>query len=192
MKTKLSVLLALCALLFGTGCTTTPTTPPTPEQHAQELAGVANIAAWVATVEHLKQKPKDRSYFVAAEAALAQLLNDTNATPAGLAEALSKLPLKELRGPYGAVIVGAGATGVTIIKGIARNPIEQNAFLRKYIEAIRDGIKSGLNQSSPAGARGVYGPQFLFVAGTDTFESTNIYPWTLPDDPRRKLYTTNQ
>jgi hypothetical protein len=174
--------LALCALAFA-GCTTTRT-PQTPEQRAQQLAGIANIAAWVGTVEHLKQHPKDRPYFVATEVALAHVLGSTNATPADLAAALQNLPVKELRGPYGAIIIAAV---VTISEGVSREPIEQNVYLRKIIEAIRDGIKGGLAQDSPTAARGAYGPQFLFVAGTDTFESTNIYPWTLPDDPRRAL-----
>jgi hypothetical protein len=175
--------LALCALIFA-GCATTQT-PQTPEQRAQQLAGIANVAAWVGTVEHLKQHPKDRPYFVAAEVALARLVNSANATPADLAAALQALPVKELRGPYGVIIIAAV---VTISEGaFSREPIEQNAYLRKIIEAIRDGIKSGCAQDSPAGARGAYGPRFLFVAGPDIFEATNIYSWTRPDDPRRAL-----
>lgn len=135
--------LALIALTL-VGCATTPQTP---EDRARQLGEIAHFAAHVGTVERLKAHPEDRPAFVVAEALLAQVAGDTNATPAQLYDALRGLPVEELEGPYGALVIGAV---VSVTQGFSSEPLRQNVYFNQIVKRIHSGMQSGLKQSAPA------------------------------------------
>jgi hypothetical protein len=138
-------LLLLCGLgaFSFTGCASSNS--QTPEQRAARVAMVAELAAYSGTTVYLEKHPDKRPYFVAANAALGNLLSSTNVTPAQLAEALQGLPVRELQGSQGSLIVG---NAVILYDSLLRENVnmDANVYLRPVITSIHSGLTRALAQ----------------------------------------------
>jgi hypothetical protein len=135
MKTISIILLLACLSLVG--CSTVP-----PNQTAQ-LAGIAEVAAFTGTAYYLADHPEKAPLFEAAKQALDGLINDGNSDPAAFSKALSALPIKELKGDKGVIVVGAAvilwdtyASQVTTL--------DQKQKVMPVVIAVRNGLARAL------------------------------------------------
>lgn len=145
MKT-LSVLCLLSCLWFA-GCATTNSTNTDPAAveaaRIARMTTVAELAAFTGTSLRLQSHPQDRPLFEASLAALDVLVSDQNYDPAALQGALQKLPIKELQGEQGALILGAA---LILYDSYARDVVklDRSIYVLPVINAVRSGISRGL------------------------------------------------
>lgn len=134
------ILATILALLVFTGCTTTREQ----QRLTDEMVSVAEVAAFVGTSVHLIDNPTDRVYFRIALNALNAALADHDYDPAGFAEILSELPMHEIQGDKGAVIVG---TAVILWERYSRQivALDTEETVKPVMIAVRDGINRALN-----------------------------------------------
>lgn len=97
--------LFLVGLLPLIGCATRPTAPGETPQAVNDIATAAELAAYTATTYHLIDHPDARPQFENVRAVLASLVATNNFDPIAFTSALQKLPLKEIKGEKGALIV---------------------------------------------------------------------------------------
>jgi hypothetical protein len=139
------------ALLLG--CASVGSNPAADAQRIQRLSTVAEIAAFSGTTYWLQSHPADRVYFAASLAALDALLKDRNYDPQALTAALSSLPIKQLQGDKGALIVSAATI---LYDGYASEVVnlDKATYIAPVISAIRNGLFRALNpgQALPAKA----------------------------------------
>lgn len=149
-KTLLAAAFLACGLLtltLATGCATTggggpPISP-------QSVGTVAEVAAYTGTQVYLRDHPTERPKFEAALAALAVLKAGTNATPAQVQEALDKLPIKQLQGDKGTIII---STAVILYDSLARQYVNVEAtpeWLREFMNGAYRGLARALGNNSP-------------------------------------------
>lgn len=134
------------ALTFLLGCATS--NAPVDEaaaqaKRAQRLATVAELAAFTGTQVWLADHPEDRAYFAASSAALALLLDQGTANPQSFAQALAGLPIKQLQGKDGALIVGSA---IILYDAYVRENvnIDANVYLHPVIIGVYEGLQRAL------------------------------------------------
>lgn len=146
-----------CGLFLLSGCATTggvatsPGTNATPAElvRAQRIGTVAELAAFSGTQVWLLEHPADRAYFEASAAALDVLLQSGEVSPEKFSAALSKLPIKELQGNEGTLIVGS--TMILYDAFLAEHVnLDANIYLRPIIAGVRSGLGRGLTGSAPS------------------------------------------
>jgi hypothetical protein len=136
MKTISIILLLACLSLVG--CSTVP------QNQTAQLAGIAEVAAlhWNRL---LFRGPSRESAAIRSEPkqALNGLINDNNSDPAAFTKALSALPIKELKGDKGVIVVGAAvilwdtyASQVTTL--------DQAKKVMPVVIAVRNGLARAL------------------------------------------------
>jgi len=145
MKTK-SIMLAgvLCAGLFASGCRTPGVPDPNAEaRRVAQLATVAEMAAFTGTSIRLQAHPDEQARFMAVREMLRLLGGATNVNPAAFSAALKQLPVKELQGPSGELIIGSA---IILYDAFAREHVnlDANIWLRPIVEATERGITRGL------------------------------------------------
>lgn len=129
-----SVIISLC------GCSIFKPAQPTETQRIERVAAIAELAAYTGTALRLVDHPEDRPKFLAASDALAAA---TTTDPAALQRVLATLPVKELRGEKGAVIVGAAVLLYeTELKRLTS--IDQSSFVGAVSKSVRSGIARAL------------------------------------------------
>lgn len=141
MKTISSLL--LCALLCSCSIFKAPT--ETGAQRIERIGAVAELAAYTGTALRLVDHPEDRAKFQAAADALAGV---TAGDTAALQRVLASLPVKELKGEKGAIIVGAAILLYeTELKRLTQ--IDQASAVAVVSKKVRDGIARALAQMPP-------------------------------------------
>jgi hypothetical protein len=138
MKTKiLSIVLTLAAIIGLTGCASTK-----PQTRAR-LVTVAQLAAFDGTKLTLIHHPEYRAGFELAAQEL-RTMEEGNIDALLLVEIINRLPVKELRGQTGALIVENAS--IILTSEIGATPLEKLNDLKPYVSAIRQGIERGLGQ----------------------------------------------
>lgn len=135
-----------------TGCTT----PSQPGDTKWTM--IAEIASRRGTYEVLKANPEYAVYFDTTVTALDQLLLKETVSYDDLDAALKKLPVKELQGAEGSLII---RDAVDIYDALLRETLrlKDGTRLRAFAEAIRDGILAGISLAQPTtSATGNDGP----------------------------------
>ncbi len=139
-------ILAFCLLPLAllTGCASVGSNPAADAQRIQRLATIAELAAFTGTQYWLGSHPQDRPYFALSLAALDSLLKDRNYDPQALSTALSGLPVRQLQGDKGALIVSAATI---LYDGYANEVVnlDQAVYIAPVISAIRNGLFRALN-----------------------------------------------
>jgi hypothetical protein len=152
----LGVLCALCGILLS-GCASIGSNPAADAQRIQRLSTIAELAAFTGSQYWLHDHPQDRQYFAVSLAALDSLLKDRNYDPQALTAALSSLPVRQLQGDKGALIVSAATI---LYDGYASEVVnlDKATYIAPVIAAIRNGLFRALNPGSatvPVAAPGV-------------------------------------
>ena len=141
MKKLHSLILAALCLAVFTGCkTTSGGGRVTPDR----VGVVAEVAAYTGATVWLAKHPEDAPKFELARTAIGTLLSSTNVTPADLTRALQGLPIKELRGDQGALIVG---NALILYDVMLRDSVNLDA--NEYLRPVISGIYGGLNRALP-------------------------------------------
>lgn len=144
MRTKLLLIPLLCALaLVPSGCSIFKApTEISDAQRIERIGVIAELAAYTGTALRLVDHPEDRAKFQAAADALATI---TAGDTAALQRVLASLPVKELRGEKGAIIVGAAILLYeTELKRLTQ--IDQASAVAVVAQKVRDGIARALTQ----------------------------------------------
>jgi len=144
MIRKALLLLSLVATISFTGCTTTSTGQKVVDPAV--LQGIAQSAASTASYIYLQSNPQDRDKFVLAQKSLQALIASGSGDVAGLQNALTTLPIKQLQGTQGAIIV---ANAVTVINIASKEltKLDKNQVASLYVLPIAQGLLDGLNQT---------------------------------------------
>lgn len=129
------LLLLLCLpLLLSPGCVNAPVT--------QDIGAIANIATYTGVSLDLDAHPERREAYVAALKTLDLMLKDGTTSPSTLAEALRALPVKELSGRKGTLLVGAAVTLYT--RAMQRVDIDKVELAGVVAKSVRDGLSDAL------------------------------------------------
>lgn len=160
MKMLQAILMAGSLILCGSGCNTVkpPAGPGTGDQvqtspqpdatKIRRVATIARLAAFDGAMITIDSRPGDRAYFVASKSALDGLLRDQNYDPIAFREAIQKLPIKELKGPAGSILVN---TAVEVFDELETETVslDRSVWLLPVITAVRDGFAKALDQTGP-------------------------------------------
>jgi hypothetical protein len=140
--------------IFGSGCASVGSNPAADAQRIQRLSTIAELAAFTGSQYWLHDHPQDRQYFAVSLAALDSLLKDRNYDPQALTAALSSLPVRQLQGDKGALIVSAATI---LYDGYASEVVnlDKATYIAPVIAAIRNGLFRALNPGSGPKAFGL-------------------------------------
>jgi hypothetical protein len=143
MKIRLTLALASMLAVMGlTGCTTTSTGQKVPD--AALMKATAQEAALIGTTLYLKDHPEQRPTFVTVRASVKALLDAGNFDAAALTASLQALPIKELQGNDGILIVGAAVT-LWDAYGKQLAALDKNQVGVLYVLPVIQGVYDGLN-----------------------------------------------
>lgn len=134
----------LAALLCFAGCTTTPTGQSVPDPIV--LRTVSQEAAALGGQFWLVSHPENRNEFELARASLAALIATGNGTPADLQKALAGLPIKQLEGSQGAVLI-SGAVVLLDAAGRQLIKLDSAQVWSAYVEPVAQGLLAGLDMA---------------------------------------------
>lgn len=137
---KITVLASLFLLLIP-ACVTTPEGKIKPD--AVRVGRIAGRAAYFGTVFYLTQHADQRPIFAAAAAALKTLEDTQNWDYAAFAAALHELPIRQLQGDQGMIIVQLTVEVWDEVLQLA-TPLLKAELLAAAIPKIRDGIERAL------------------------------------------------
>ena len=142
--TKLITIAIFTLTILFTGCTTTSTGQKVVDPTV--LQAIAQSAASTGSYIYLQSNPQDRDKFVIAQKALQALIASGSGNVAQLQSALSTLPIKQLQGTQGAVIV---ANAVTLINIASKEltKLDTNQVASVYVLPIAQGLLDGLTQT---------------------------------------------
>lgn len=140
MKSKLLISLLVCLLSFG--CASTP-------EGMDRWATLATVLARRGTYEAVKANPSWRGAFEVVSVKIDQLiLNDQIDAPKLLA-ALQLLPIRELKGDEGALII---LDAIDLYDGLIRDTLrlpDDKPLVKKIALNLRNGIRAGLYMAQP-------------------------------------------
>jgi hypothetical protein len=140
MKQITSLLITIGLAAFCCGCKTT-----TSQQQIATASALAYEAAYVGTALDLSAHPEHRKGFELGLVALSGLLKSTNYTSAELVAALNKLPLKELQGENGAIVIGAIVSVFDLARNLWIDTADQPAWVAAVGGSIERGIRDALS-----------------------------------------------
>lgn len=143
MKT-IAVILFAIVLLIPTGCTTTADGRRVPD--VVLISAIAQSAASTGTILYLKSHPLDRPKFELARLSLRGLIAAGNGSPADLQAALSSLPISQLSGENGSVIV---ANAVVILDAAQKKiaELDRAQVWSGFVLPVAQGLLAGLDQA---------------------------------------------
>ncbi len=147
MKTRYSILsVALIALSLTSACTTTKTGQSVPNPAvltmvAQEAASVGTTM-WLANPSHAA----DRDKFVLARTSLKGLVAAGSGSAADLQAALAMLPISQLSGNNGAVLV-SGAVVLIDAAGKQITSLGNGTVWNGYVLPVATGLIAGFDQA---------------------------------------------
>lgn len=137
--------LMVATLAVGpTACTTTSTGQKIPDPIV--LQSVAQEAAAVGATFWLQNHNADRTSFELARTSLKALIATGSGSPADLQAALSQLPVKQLQGSQGAVIV-QGAVVLLNAAGTQLAKLDKQEVWANYVQPVARGLLAGLDQA---------------------------------------------
>lgn len=155
MKTKnkhwiagpLAMLLTL-GMAFLSGCASTPKPEEREMQRLSHAATVAELAAYTGAGYWLLDHPKDRDKITMAVLALEALSATNGFNAIALHQALSSLPIKELKSEKGSLFVGAAV--LLYEAELSRmTPIDQGPYVAVISSRVRAGLLRALEQTGP-------------------------------------------
>jgi len=143
-------LLLVVGLLAAPGCVTGPDGKRVPD--VQLMQSVAKDASYLGTTFYLRAQPQDRPLFLLARDSLATLIAAGSFSPDQLSQALSNLPIRELKGEQGELIVGAA---VTLWDAYGRQlaALDQDKVFETYVQPGICGSSGFLSRVLLGGAR---------------------------------------
>lgn len=147
MKSKFSFLasfLAFVACLFQPGCAN----PPTAKQLAN-IKAISRGAGELGTLYALRGDSSLRPAFEAVEQELGRLMEASDYDYGKFVAALQKLPISELRGEFGAVLISNGVLIFDLAAGLFWGP-EKPLAVAASMEGLREGIRAAL--ATPTGS----------------------------------------
>lgn len=155
--TKLLSILALASMLAVTGCKTVTNTDGTTTKRVDPivLQAVAQDATAVGTTIFLQAHPEYRTQFELAQVSVHALLAAGSGSPADLQAALSGLPIAQLKGQQGAIIVSSAVTLIDLA-GAELKGVDSKQVWSNFVQPVAQGIANGLDQAlaTPAGGSG--------------------------------------
>jgi len=134
MKSGLAL---VCALGLGTGCATTDQAT-----RAARLQGMVEMAAYSGAAFHLVDHPEDFPRFELAGQTLNLLIRDGQFDVIKFRRALAGLPVRELKGEKGSILIEAG---VVFFDALSRETVEVER--RAYLKAVMVGMRDGLQRA---------------------------------------------
>jgi hypothetical protein len=141
---SIAATILMIAAIIAIGMFVLPGCSTTDANTVARVAMVAELASYDGATLWLEEHPNDRSRFVAAEVALGYLENDPDVTPEKLRAALKDLPIKELRGRRGSMLMD---NAIIIYDGLLAQRTQVDKLnLRPISSAIRSGIRRALEQ----------------------------------------------
>ena len=140
----LAVTTCIAGLSLATGCVTTSSGNKAVDPAVLEL--VAEDAAAIGGSTFLQANPQYRPAFQLARTSLKALLAAGNGTPADLKAALDSLPIAQLKGNQGAVIVSSAVTLIDIA-GRQLQAADKQQVWASYVQPIATGLLAGLDQA---------------------------------------------
>lgn len=142
MKYILTTILALTLSLVG--CTTTSTGQKVVDPAVLEL--IAQSASSTGAIFWLADHPEDRDKFELARKSLKTLIATGNGNAADLQAALAALPIKQLQGDKGVIIVSSAVTVLTLAgKELAK--LDKGQVYSLYVLPVAQGLLDGLDQA---------------------------------------------
>lgn len=142
-KTGGLLAIAMLCLVMG-GCVTSPTGNRTVDPIV--LTAVSQEAAAVGASLWLSSHPQDRAQFEFARTSLAALVALGNGSPADLQAALSGLPIVQLKGTQGSVIV-SGAVVLLDTAGRELAKVDSSKIYDDFVKPVAQGLLAGLDQA---------------------------------------------
>lgn len=139
--------LVLVAFLFG-GCVTGPDGARTVD--AERVARIAGVAAATGSNLYLQKHPEHRGDFVIARNSLFVLESTGDFDPVRFADALKQLPIKELKGPEGALYVGLATIAFEELSTYAKSRnLDRVAWVKPVLVRVRAGLDEALAATAP-------------------------------------------
>jgi hypothetical protein len=140
--------LVLCLVVgwIGAGCVTAP--DGTRKLDVQRVANISGAAAELGAIAYLQKHPEGRIYFEAVVNGLAALDASGNYDPAAFARALQALPVKELKGPEGTLLVGAAIIAWDQLAAESAR-LDNSAWVKPVLLKVKDGLAKALVQTAP-------------------------------------------
>jgi len=152
-KIKLLFLISAGAALIltaglTTGCKTTSNADGTTTKTVDPivLQVIAQDASAVGTSVFLQTNPQYRPAFELARTSIKALLAAGNGSPADLQAALAGLPLAQLKGTQGALIVSSAVTLIDLA-GRQLQAADKKQVWATYVQPVAQGIADGLDQA---------------------------------------------
>lgn len=154
--TKILPLIALACLLIG--CKSVPqvstvngvsVTNFVNVPDSERISKIAGNAAQVGSFAYLRAKPGDRVYFVLANENLKSLINSSNYDAGALSSALSSLPIKELKGEQGAIVVMTAQMIVEDALDSAKDVVTKRELVAAVLFKVQAGIQRALDATAP-------------------------------------------
>lgn len=139
MKQLRLVSAALLLVMFMVGCKTAPTDT----QKIAFAAALAKSAVVMGVGYDLQANPEHRVAYEVAEQSLNMLLKNGNYDAAKLAAALQSLPVKELKGTQGALIISGAVSVFELATSTFFDPSSSQAVFAVGT-AVRDGLATAL------------------------------------------------
>lgn len=139
MKSTL-LLSALLAVILA-GCATTSKT--------QLTGSIAKLAVRRGTVELLKAKPQYRPQLTAAKGALDLALSLDQPTTADLKSALATIPMKEIQGDQGLMLVADVKDLLNLLAQLVQIQNLDTSGLKDILHGVDDGLTDALALTAP-------------------------------------------
>lgn len=143
MKKYITLIVAALCISFA-GCTTTSTGQKVVDPVL--LQAIAQSAAATGASFWLQDHANDREQFDMARKSLRALIATGNGSAADLQAALQSLPIKQLQGQKGVIIVSSAVTVLTIAgKELAK--LDKGQVYSLYVLPVAQGLLDGLDQA---------------------------------------------
>lgn len=137
MSKFLTLILATSLLV---GCATT-----SKDQKLQQVVTAVQLASYTGTTIYLQKHPEQKNAFVLSRDILNSFIKDGKYDPASLHKALEGLPIKELKGENGAIIItSAQILYESYVSGLT--DLDKTPALKAIMTAVRDGFDKSLSQ----------------------------------------------
>lgn len=151
MKQLLLLPIVLLSLSLNTGCVSPSAKGPNAAlvQQGQTLAAIAGVAAYTGCSIDLNDNPDRLVMYKASKVALDSLIKDENYTPYAFRDALSQLPVRQLAGYKGTLMVGSAVRLWDSYKDQVVN-LDGSVFIKPILMSVRDGLRDAINEYEEA------------------------------------------
>ena len=142
MKIKTQLMSLLLVLGLAAGCATL-----TDSDKISRMTTVAALAAYTGASIDLVDNPDHKATYEATVALLSMLLDTQDYDPIKFAEAIRQLPVKELKGDKGVIIIGAA---IILWDQYAREVthLDRATYIAPVIRGVTDGLRRALGHDN--------------------------------------------